>query len=356
MIKIIQEDGKDYLVTYVAKVKNSLIDANKLFLDVKEAVDIIIKGTNKEYGGKITYLSKGYGSGLQSFLNRYSGDYFSPSFMKGYQANPALSIVQNFFAEQLSDATAIGSATHKVLEIYYLLPKEERKRDKLYEICKQIIPVEQQEKVMKYLTGYHDIKDYLHPRSELDDTTLECVTEHRGRAQNLYAKSIDYVLPCALSYVADRIDYRGKDVIILDYKTGTYRPEHSTFDGYLGSMILYKWAMEQELNTTITKGYLIYPGEKKKYYQLDYSKENEEKLAESIDKFYKKFISDKVSRQYEFTGDGYFNTADAMAFKEIMDDNTIWEAQLPMKIYIGEHEDSVINDMIEKPKADKKEQ
>jgi len=344
-MEIITENGKDYLISNIAKRDNSTIDANEFFVDAQELLQLILKKHNNLHKTSTSYIAKGYGSTIQSVVQRFSGDYMSPSFMKGYTTNPALNLVQTFFVEEANDATAIGSTVHKCLEEYYLLPKEERERVKLWEIEKNCIgPNQNKEKVDHYIEGYINIKDYLHPRSELDDKTLECVTEHRGRAQNLYVKSCGYTIPCAVSYVADRIDYRDGEAIILDYKTGK-QDEHSvTFDGYLGSMLLYKWAMEQELNTTITKGYLICPGNtaSKKYLQLDYSKENEEKMVEQIDRFYKNFMRDKRSREYVFTGNGYFTSDDAKAFRRIMMDNTLWNAKIPVKLYIGEHEESLL--------------
>ena len=346
-MEIITENGKDFLVTYVAKIDNSAIDAKALFTDLSEAVAKIIKAYNNKHKTKNLAIYKGYGSNLQSLLNRYSGDYLSPSFMKGYKTNPALNLMQNFFEEGANDATAIGTAFHKVLEDYYLLPGEERQRDKLWELETKVLaenPNMDKSILDEYITGYYDIKDYLHPRSELDEKTLKCVTEHRGRAENLYAKSIGYTVPCAVSYVADRVDYRGNDVIILDYKTGHPTEAAVTFDGYLGSMILYKWAMENELNTTITKGYLICPGNTgtKRYMALDYSKENEEKLAEQIDRFYKGFMRDNRNREYEYTDDGYFTSDDAKKYKALMNDNTIWMSKIPIKVYIGEHDESCL--------------
>jgi hypothetical protein len=344
-MEIVTENGKDYLVTYVAKIDNSTIDANALFTDVSEAVAKILKAYNNKFKARNLAIYKGYGSNLQSLLNRYSGDYFSPSFMKNYVTNPALSLMSNFFVEQANDATAIGTTFHKVLEDYYNLPPEERHRDKLWELEKLALTEGQDKEILdEYIKGYYDIKDYLHPRSELDDTKLKCVTEHRGRIENLHAKSIDYTVPCAVSYVADRVDYRGDDVIILDYKTGHPEPSSVTFDGYLGSMILYKWAMEQELNTTINKGFLICPGNTgtKRYMELDYSIENEKKMAEKIDRFYRSFMRDNRSREYTFTNDGYFTTDDARNYKAIMNDNTIWMSKMPLKIYIGEHDESYL--------------
>ena len=107
-------------------------------------------------------------------------------------------------------------------------------------------------------------------------------------------------------------------------------------------MILYKWAMEQEQNIEISKGYLIYPGEKKKYHQLDYSVENEKLLSEKINAFYKDFITDVRNRTYKFTDEGYFTTEASKGFREIMTDNTKWFCKIPVEFYIGEHEDSVL--------------
>ena len=356
-MEIITKDGKDYLVSYVAKIDNSTIDANAFFVEAKETLKTILNKYNNIHKTRNTYIAKGYGAPLQSILSRFSGDYFSPSFMKSYVCNPALNFMGNFFTEQANDATAIGTTFHKVMEDYYLLPGEERTRSKLWEIENKVLPPDQDKaKVDEYVNGYFDIKDYLHPRKELDDKNLVCVTEHRGRLNNLYIKRLDYTIPCAVSYVADRVDFRDGTAIILDYKTGHPKPEAVTFDGYLGSMLLYKWAMEQELNNPvlrqqynldanveITKGYLICPGNSasQKYMELDYSRENEEKMVEQIDRFYKNFMRDNRSREYVFTGEGYFTTDDAKGFREIMMDNTIWNSKIPVEIYIGEHEDSV---------------
>lgn len=345
-MEIVSENGKDYLVTNVAKIDNFTIDANELFVDVMSTVKTILKKYNNKHKTKNIAIYNGYGYGLQSLLNRYSGDYFSPSFMKNYVTNPALSLMSNFFTEQANDATAIGTTFHSILEEYYKLPKEERQRKKLYDLAEQLIPENQdKDAVLEYINGYFDIKDYLHPRKELDDTQLECITEHKGRANNLYIKRLNYTIPCAVSYIADRIDYRDDDVIILDYKTGHPSKESVTFDGYLGSMLLYKWAMEQELNgIEITKGYLICPGNKpsEKYLQLDYSLENEKIMIEKIDNFYRDFMKDNRSREYEFTENGYFTTDDAKNYKAIMLDSTIWMSKIPVKLYIGETNESVL--------------
>ena len=48
-MEIITENNKDYLVTYVAKIDNSTIDANALFTDAQEVVKKIIKNKNTRH-------------------------------------------------------------------------------------------------------------------------------------------------------------------------------------------------------------------------------------------------------------------------------------------------------------------
>ena len=46
---IITEDGKDYLITYIGKINNSTVDANALFTDLQDLLDIIIKKYNNKH-------------------------------------------------------------------------------------------------------------------------------------------------------------------------------------------------------------------------------------------------------------------------------------------------------------------
>lgn len=339
---IVEENGKDYLKTFVVKEKNSVLNAEPLFTHCEMLLSKLVVAYNNKHKTRNTQIYQGYGADIQSLVNRFSGDYFSPSFLKSYEANPALLLMGNFFKEEVNDATAIGTTFHAVMEDYYNLPQDERTRSKLFDLLdKHIKEGQDREKLMQYVQGYYNIKDYLDPKKVLEDAKLDCVTEHRGR-EKLYVRSIDYTLPCAVSYVADRVDYRESGPVILDYKTGKPSPEWGTFEGYLGSMILYKWAMEQELNTEITKGFLITPGNPKKYMELEYTLENEKILAEKVTEFFNQFSSDNKNRVYKFTEDGYFTTDDAKKLKEVMEDNTIFYAKMPQKLYIGEHSEALL--------------
>lgn len=335
-------DGKDYLITDIAKLDNDYIDCTPTFVEIQEAINEILKKYNQKHKTKYTYLANNsYGSNLQSFLNRFSGDYFSPSFLKNYVTNPATCVYSAFCKEAESDATYIGTQFHKILENYYLLPPKERDRKKLWTLLLDVVPDGQDCTTLnEYIQGFIESGDYL-KNGPMDDTKLECYTEHSGR-DLLTVKSLNYTLPLKTAYVIDRLDYRNGKYYIIDYKTGHPKEEATGFDGYLTSMIIYKWAAEQEYNCTINDGYLLCPGNEEKFMKLDFSKENEQKTIEIIEKFNKQFKRDNARRVYRFYPDkGYFTNEDMANFRLIMLDNTIQMAKIPVEIYIGEEKDRV---------------
>ena len=335
-MEIITENGRDYLVSYVAKIDNHTIDASGLFTDVRETIANILKEYNRAHKTKYSYIDKDqYGGNLQQFLNRFSGNYFSPSFLKNYVTNPALCLFSTFFEENANDATAIGTTFHAILEEYYKLPPEERDRNKLWQIEEaHILEGQDKNKLDEYITGFIESGDYL--GGKMDDTKLECQTERRGR-ELITVKSLNYTLPCSVAYIIDRLDYRDDGIYIIDYKTGHPKPEAASFNGYLGSMLIYKWGIEQELNIKVKGAYLLCPGNKEKYIKLDFSIENEKIMIDKIEQFYKNFQRDNKRRVYEYTDEGYFTSDDAKAFKNTMNDNTLWMCKIPVKLYIGEH-------------------
>jgi len=343
-MNIITENGKDYLETYIAKLDNTHIDAAELFLDLYTAVKTILKNKNAKNMTRDTIIQKNeYGYNLQAIINRFSGTYTSPSMMKNYLTNPALSLASCTFAEaDVNAATSIGTTIHKILEEYYKLPANERSRDKLWVLEEQLIEDGQnKDKLDEYISGYITSGDYL--GGDLDDTTLKCDTEHYGRTR-IYIKELDYVLPLDTSYVVDRIDYRDDGIYIIDYKTGRPGPAAATFDGYLGSMLLYKWAIEQELGIKVKGAYLMCPGKKRKpYMELDMSLANQRSFIDTIEKFYKQFTRDAATRIYEYTDRGYFTTDEARAFKATMNDDNIQMAKIPVRVYVGEHDANILN-------------
>ncbi|HOY90656.1 MAG TPA: hypothetical protein PK891_02955, partial [Bacteroidales bacterium] len=78
-MEIITENDKDYLISNIAKRDNSTIDANEFFVDAQELLQLILKKHNNLHKTSMSYIAKGYGSTIQSVVQRFSGDYMSPS-------------------------------------------------------------------------------------------------------------------------------------------------------------------------------------------------------------------------------------------------------------------------------------
>ena len=334
-MNIIEIEGKDYLETFIGKLDNEHIDATPFFVESQECLNNIIKAFNRQHKTHFSYLDKGqYGGHLQSTINRFSGNYFSASFMKSYTVNPATCLYNTFCKEEKTDATAIGSTVHKILELYYKLPGEERTEENLWKIYHKNSDLD---KVKEYLEGYLQTPDYL--SNERNDKDLNCVCEFAGRTK-LYVPKFKMELPeCA--YVIDRVDFRDTKIYIVDYKTGTVNDTSLTFDGNLGQMILYKWVIEQEFGKPVEDVYICAPGNKE-YLKVDCSEENQKILIDKIQEFFKEFKKDNQTRIYKYTDKGYFTNNDMREFRQIMNDDSIQMAKIPVRIYIGEHEDRLV--------------
>ena len=328
------EDNKVYLDTYFAKIDNETIDCSPFFIDLEEAKGEILKDYNREHKTHFTYLDESmYGYPIQSILNRFSGSYFSASFLKSYEDNPAGCFYSMLCTDDAGSVTRTGSIVHKILEDYYLLPKEQRTQEKLLEIRdNNLLEGQDNDKICQYVDGYLNTPDYL-TNKKLDDTQLDCECEYRGKSK-IYVKEYDLQLPtCA--YVIDRIDFRGDDIYIVDYKTGSVTNKNLTFEGNLGQMILYKWVVEQRLDKEIKDIYICAPGHQK-YMQVDCGKENQEQMIERVNNFFSQFKQDNARRVYNYTDKGYFTNTQMKEFREIMHDNSIRFAKIPVKVYIGD--------------------
>lgn len=333
-MEIITENGKDYLMTFFAKLDNKKIDTTPFFIEMEECRQQILKNFNRKNHTHYAFLDKdSYGGNIQSILNRFSGDYFSASFIKSYMTNPATCFYSMLIPDETNTATDIGSTVHKILELYYLQPCNLRTHDSLDEIASRVIREDQdKDKIMMYINNYKDTKHYL----DIPDSALECKCEFSGKSP-IYIKEFNINLPtCA--YVIDRVDITPEGLYIIDYKTGTVTSKNITFDGNLGQMILYKWVMEQYFNQEVKDVLICAPG-LKKYLKCDCGLENQKIMIDEIHKFFKKFKDDNSRRIYEYTDEGYFTSRALMEFREIMNDPSIRFAKIPIKVYIGEEKD-----------------
>lgn len=328
-MNIIQENGKDYLETFFAKIDNYKIDCTPLFMEVEECLQQILKNYNKENKTKLTFLHEDmYGYPLQALLNRFSGNYFSPSFLKSYQDNPATCFYSMFCEEENISATSIGTTFHSIMEEFF--KSDNRTVDSLYEIKNKLVLPGQEDKIDSYIRGFLNTKDYL--TNNLQEFNINCICEYKGKGK-LYIPKFDTLLPtCA--YVIDRIDFRGEDIYIVDYKTGSVTDKNLTFSGNLAQMIIYKWVIEQKFKTGVRDVYICSPGNER-YMKCDCSEENQKILLDEIQQFFMNFKKDNLRRVYRYTDKGYFTNSQLQQFREIMNDNSIRMAKIPVKICLN---------------------
>ena len=208
--------------------------------------------------------------------------------------NPFGSLIHEIY--DTGKTNTVGINFHRIMELYYKLPKEERTQEKALEITKEVCDDGSYEKVLSYVKNYFDRHfDYL--GGELDDNSLECLTEHKGKC-DIFVKSIGSKLPMKLKFIIDRIDYRDDKIFLIDYKTGSPTAfKCNSFDGYLTQMTLYRWAIENEFNMEITDTYLNIPKKLKDFYvKVNKSKKIDEVVFSICEQFCKKYEKFKCNR------------------------------------------------------------
>lgn len=275
-------DNIDYLVTKIEKVNNrNEWNTIPLFTDMKECIDVL-----RDYY-QTDFITEEYGKNVEHLYRKYNTDYFSPTFMTAFNANPVGNLVHQIYDTGVTNT--VGVTFHKVMELYYKLPKGERTREKALEITKEVCNDNNISKVTQYVEFYFKRhKDYL--GGELDDSKLECLTEHKNKA-NIFVKSLVKELPMKLKYIVDRIDYRDDKIYLIDYKTGSPTVEKANnFKGYLPQMTMYRWAVESEFGMEVEKVYLNCPRKVADFYiKINSSPKIDAVVFDMCEQFYKKY-------------------------------------------------------------------
>ncbi len=299
---IITRNGKDYLVVTLYN-KNGKLDCSEYFIEAQKILRQ--RKFKEEYGNTLFYTTE-----------RFSGNYFSPSFLKSYMTNPALAFYSMFVRDDDVNAPhMIGITVHKILELFY--KGKERSKEEIYKLLDSCLMEGQNRNQVKYyIDKYINIPDYLNG-SKLNHSELKCQCEYKGKV-DVYIPKFNIDLPCKVSFVVDRLDYRDDEYYLIDYKTGRPRESATGWDGHLTSMILYKWAIEHLLNIDIHKGFLCTPGNSYKWMEIDYSLENEVRALEIVFEFYNKLKEDLKTYTFDYTNEGFFSTPQLKEFRKKM--------------------------------------
>ena len=233
------------------------LDCSQLFADAKAIVD-----KEKEKLG-VKRLDRGHM--LQHLINSTSAGYLSPTAMKSFMQCPANYVIQKVTPRDIRAATTIGSAYHKIMELWYSEDKENRTEDRIYAIADEFIKKENQEEnkddIYYYIKNYLKSEDYL--GGKMKHEQLDCSTEQ-------FFKSVVYPLgvklPAKVYCLVDRIDFRDDGIYVIDYKTGRGATNDYIINGYLPQMIFYKWVVEAEIGEKIKDVYLCSPGDSENPY------------------------------------------------------------------------------------------
>lgn len=129
-MKIKTIEGKDYLVSSVQIGKQCLVETGKLFDDMWEFIELL-----REYN-KSDFVGDGYGANVEHIYRKYNTDYFSPTFLKSFTENQFGCLTHDIY--NTGESNVRGINFHKVMELYYQLPKGERTREKAVELTKEV--------------------------------------------------------------------------------------------------------------------------------------------------------------------------------------------------------------------------
>lgn len=226
---------------------------------------------------------------LQHILNSTSGNYVSPTAMKGFELCPAGYVIAKLYDEEKGTFTSVGSSFHEIMEIFYNLPKEERTKEKIFYIANEVIEKDEQEgrakdDILWYVEEAYNSPDYEDCDKQIDHTKIDCANE-------VFIKPVINPLGVNLGVpiytLIDRIDITDKGINVIDYKTGKGDPVEYNLgiNGYLPQMIFYKWAVEAEYGQEINKAFLSLPGASREYKWVEMevnSLVNQSKVVEQV--------------------------------------------------------------------------
>lgn len=236
-------------------------------------------------------------------FNRFSGAYFSPTFVKGFIDCPAKTFLSSCFPRTFNPIANFGSCSHKVFERIVV---DEVQLD--IERCLEIADEEIKNfsitgsniKVLKekYIPNLVNSADYLNNSKSLDWKNIEMFSEYFYKSE-ITALGVP-LGPCYT--LIDRLDIRDEGIFVFDYKTGP-APYNSQklaefIESYTDQMIVYSWQIEQQYGVK-PKSVFAYIVDNNSYVEFPVkSLKLQSMLVEKILRYYKEIKEQR--------GNGYF--------------------------------------------------
>ena len=285
------EDGKRYLVTYVVQEGQELY-ADQLFKDLKYVVEL-----DEKAGVKVDRKHP-----AKKILNRFSGSYMSPTFMKSFETCEVSALYGSLAPWVPTDSTSIGTSVHSIFQLFYDLQPEERTEDALdritYEVVEKNGQTELVDEVKYYVDRYKKAPDYLDPTKPMDHKSLTCFNELFIAAE---CSPLGVKLPLKIYTLIDRLDYRQDKLFAIDYKTGKKLDKYIlTMEGYLPQLISYQWVVEEQYGVELGGAYLCTPGADPIYHELPTSSLKYQSIyIDKIFVFAERFKESAETRRYK---------------------------------------------------------
>lgn len=226
---------------------------------------------------------------------RFSGNYVSPTFTKGWKDCPSRALIQNVVVQTKpkSSAATLGTFVHlmyehmssrdflpenneEMLAVWDLNAKDHHKAD--YDVLSK----EDQEGLLKkalwYVNLYAKMDDYI-PDTGYKMKDIWKIKGSEVRSE-FFMRVDDFELyqqklPTLMNLL-DRLDIRGDDIYVIDYKTG----ESNSGDHKL-QMMIYSWGVQKLFGIKPTC-LIIAPGAPKQIEEITWTKREESVALEEI--------------------------------------------------------------------------
>lgn len=227
--------------------------------ECKEIFEILEKLRNAEKDKEYEERSN-----KSKIFNRFSGTYFSPTFVKGFSECPARFFINSCTPRKTNEVTNLGSCTHKVFE-RIVREKTYYDEEKSFAIVREeaanfnISPPNQKLLEERYTFNFLNAEDYCHPGEPFPWDRVEMFPEQFFK-DDLSVFGIP-LGPCFT--LMDRLDIRDEGIFIIDYKTGS-APRNSEryaefVASYTNQFIVYNWQIEKQYGIPATGAFAFLP-------------------------------------------------------------------------------------------------
>lgn len=255
-----------------------IVKQNGYGIEINEAMTLF--KLEKEKNKDVPYEERTLAHKL---ANRFSGGYWSPTFIKSWDSCPAKCFLESMMPREESLYANIGSCTHKIYENFVKEGVLSLDNNKIVKITEKEIDNfntrSSESDIHNYVNSFCKMRDYNNEKL-FDWENVESYPE-------AFYKDEITMFDCYLGplyCLIDRIDIREDGIYIVDYKTGNPKwfNKDTFVDLYTNQFIAYKWIIEKKYGFPIKGAYAYLPSFNKHIEMPVNSMENQSRLVEQV--------------------------------------------------------------------------